>query len=253
MTYVDIQLRELAIRAEAERGRAHDLALLWSGLSCGQFAVAEAFFTETRWYLVLRCQAGESASRQETSRRLQILEQVLCGESSKTVAYDLLLAPSTVSLCAKQALWQMGLRCTPARVHPMLALAARAARAPSSEVLCRSATLVWAEHEYRVAGLARPDALLASNLGPAEFTVVQGLIEGKPYTEIARSRGTSVRTVANQIASAFRRLGVSGRSELVGHVGVRYSQKRGDAPMSHARGSHIGSCCRRSSGGLEHA
>jgi DNA-binding NarL/FixJ family response regulator len=41
------------------------------------------------------------------------------------------------------------------------------------------------------------------------------LLEGCPYSEIARQRNTSVRTVANQVAAAFTRLHVSGRAQLL--------------------------------------
>jgi DNA-binding NarL/FixJ family response regulator len=54
-----------------------------------------------------------------------------------------------------------------------------------------------------------PDVLSAT-----ERAVVYGVLEGKTNQEIALERGTSVRTVANQIASAFRKLGVRSRGEL---------------------------------------
>jgi hypothetical protein len=47
---------------------------------------------------------------------------------------------------------------------------------------------------------------------------VRGLLEGRNYLEIAKKRGTSTRTVANQLAAAFRRLGVSGRASLLNHI-----------------------------------
>ena len=65
---------------------------------------------------------------------------------------------------------------------------------------------------------ARPEARLAPVWSPAEFAVVRGLLEGRNYLEIAKTRGTSTRTVANQLAAAFRRLGVSGRGSLLNHV-----------------------------------
>jgi DNA-binding CsgD family transcriptional regulator len=51
-------------------------------------------------------------------------------------------------------------------------------------------------------------------LTPAEKAVVTLMLEGTGNTEIARARGTSGRTVANQIASVFRKLGVGSRAEL---------------------------------------
>ncbi len=49
----------------------------------------------------------------------------------------------------------------------------------------------------------------------AEREVISVLLEGLSYAQIARRRGTSVDTVAKQAGSAFRKLGVSSRSELV--------------------------------------
>jgi DNA-binding NarL/FixJ family response regulator len=71
----------------------------------------------------------------------------------------------------------------------------------------------------------RPERALAKELSCAEFAVVRSFIEGDCYATIARRRGTSERTVANQIASIFRRLHVSGRAELLSrlfasHAGV---------------------------------
>jgi DNA-binding CsgD family transcriptional regulator len=55
---------------------------------------------------------------------------------------------------------------------------------------------------------------LPADLTPAEREVVTGLLQGRTYAEIAGARGTSARTIANQVASAFRRLGVRSRGEL---------------------------------------
>lgn len=63
---------------------------------------------------------------------------------------------------------------------------------------------------------ARP-ALAA--LSEAEREVVDGVLAGLSNAAIALRRGTSERTVGNQLHSASRKLGVSGRSELVALVG----------------------------------
>jgi DNA-binding CsgD family transcriptional regulator len=54
----------------------------------------------------------------------------------------------------------------------------------------------------------------AAVLTPAEREVVELVLRGKSNREVAEARGTSVRTVANQLAVAFRKLGVSGRLQL---------------------------------------
>lgn len=51
-------------------------------------------------------------------------------------------------------------------------------------------------------------------LSRAERAVVMLALDGLSNQEIARARGTSLRTVANQIASIFRKLGVGSRPEL---------------------------------------
>ena len=56
---------------------------------------------------------------------------------------------------------------------------------------------------------------LPPTLSCAERTVVLDLLAGASRREIARSRGTSQRTVANQMASIFRKLRVGSRVELL--------------------------------------
>ena len=60
--------------------------------------------------------------------------------------------------------------------------------------------------------VARPEAW--HHLGEAERTVAEALLEGWSNARIAQERGVSVRTVANQVASIFRKLGVRSRAEL---------------------------------------
>ena len=55
----------------------------------------------------------------------------------------------------------------------------------------------------------------ASGLTPSESEVMAHLVAGRSNAEIAVLRGSSPRTVANQVASVFRKLGVASRLELV--------------------------------------
>ena len=61
---------------------------------------------------------------------------------------------------------------------------------------------------------------LPATLTRSEREVVTEMIEGASNAEIAKSRGTSMRTVANQLKSAYRKLGVFSRAELVALIGV---------------------------------
>jgi DNA-binding NarL/FixJ family response regulator len=67
-------------------------------------------------------------------------------------------------------------------------------------------------------------ALLTFSMGPpsfpatlsaAERAVALALIEGLSNAEIAKTRKTSVRTVANQVVATFRKLGVHSRLDLI--------------------------------------
>lgn len=53
-------------------------------------------------------------------------------------------------------------------------------------------------------------------LAEAEQEVCELVLRGQDNRAIAAKRGTSPRTVANQIASIFRKLGVHSRAELHG-------------------------------------
>jgi DNA-binding CsgD family transcriptional regulator len=53
------------------------------------------------------------------------------------------------------------------------------------------------------------------SLSDAERAIVAGILGGKRITAIAHERGTSPRTVAHQIGSAYKKLGASSRRELL--------------------------------------
>lgn len=67
------------------------------------------------------------------------------------------------------------------------------------------------------APLGRGEAFDA--LSPAEREVADAVLRGDSNRTIAAARATSVRTVANQLASIYRKLGVRGRTELAARVG----------------------------------
>ena len=52
-------------------------------------------------------------------------------------------------------------------------------------------------------------------LTPGELEVIGLIFRSKTDAQIARLRGTSVRTVLNQVTSIFRKLGIKSREQLV--------------------------------------
>jgi DNA-binding CsgD family transcriptional regulator len=93
-------------------------------------------------------------------------------------------------------------------------MAAAIAAGSGAERLANRSTIVEEASTLQVWSIPRPERRHAS-LPPAELAVVGWLVEGLSYHDMARLRGTSKRTIANQIASVFRRLRVSGRNELL--------------------------------------
>lgn len=67
--------------------------------------------------------------------------------------------------------------------------------------------------DYLVLRFRAPDAR-ASPLTSAEEQVARAVMAGATNAEIAAARGRSVNTVAKQVASVFRKLGVRSRIEL---------------------------------------
>lgn len=57
-------------------------------------------------------------------------------------------------------------------------------------------------------------AAVRGRLSAAELEVALAVTRGESNAEIARARRASPRTIANQLASAYRKLGLTGRSEL---------------------------------------
>lgn len=72
--------------------------------------------------------------------------------------------------------------------------------------------------ETRLAVVRRGAPMKADDgLTTAELVVLRGIFAGKTNGRIADERGTSPRTIANQVASIFRKHRVRSRSELVAH------------------------------------
>jgi DNA-binding CsgD family transcriptional regulator len=79
---------------------------------------------------------------------------------------------------------------------------------------CNLVALESDDGSFAVLSFTLPDRAARARLSPAEAEVVRLVLAGQTNRSIATLRGTTPRTVANQIASIFRKLGVSSRLEL---------------------------------------
>jgi DNA-binding NarL/FixJ family response regulator len=69
---------------------------------------------------------------------------------------------------------------------------------------------------YPHAAVAAPAALTST-----ERAIFSALLSGQSNPQIAASRGRALRTIANQVAAIFHKLGVSSRAELVAKFSAR--------------------------------
>lgn len=200
------------------RERVSELAAIWAGLVSGAWKVKTWSYTEKAWSLVV-------VSRQRTAvpsaRDLEILQQMLlCGRTTQ-VAARTKLSKSSIHLIQQSCLRFMGVDCTPLRVPGLLAVAAHAhQRDGRGHLPSKAITKIT---------ISRPDHALAPLLTIAQHEVIKLLLEGRTYVEIAQERGTSVRTVANQVAGSFQHLGVSGRSALISRLAATWVRDEREA------------------------
>jgi DNA-binding CsgD family transcriptional regulator len=72
--------------------------------------------------------------------------------------------------------------------------------------------------ELVVLSFAAIPAELPADLSAAEREVLRGLLQGETNAQVAARRQTAVRTAANQVASIFRKIGVTSRAELAARL-----------------------------------
>lgn len=215
-------LRASALRDESSGAEPIDLGQVWRDLRSGCWKIADDFHSDARCYLVLIAAPDPAPHRRSLGvRDLDLLERVLTEGSQKRVALSLGVSTSTIAGASKSGLASMGLSCLASKVPPLLVLAARASKGESPLGDERVTRLHDGKSAFRIVSASRPDDFLAELLPPAEFAVVRLVVDGRSHAEIAVLRRCSRRTVANQLASVFQRLSVSGRAELLLHLSAQ--------------------------------
>ena len=128
-----------------------------------------------------------------TKRQQEVAERAARGAAQKVIGFELGISVSTVATHLRKALDRIEAS------RPQLALAM-----------------------IGMGAVAPPDGsqLRWSALSGAERMVIDAARRGCSNAEIARARARSERTVANQLASAYRKLGVGSRAELFAFTGV---------------------------------
>jgi len=216
------ELRELAIRQDADAARSFCLGELWERLRGGVWVFRDTFSTEERHFALVRSSAAVPP-RPLDSRKLRLLESVLLGKSPKMVAYDSQRCLSSITASMQDCVRTMGLTGRFSHAPALLTMAALALHRPDiAPNLGRLSELRVEGERFEVVSARRPDLRLPVRLSLAEAEVLRRLVSGDSHAQISGARATSPRTVANQLATAFRKLGVSGRRATLERL-IRHS------------------------------
>jgi DNA-binding CsgD family transcriptional regulator len=184
------------------------LADLWRRFVEGRLFLRSILRTESRSCALLEERSGPC---RVTSAKLGAFERLMLGQSQKEVAAELGCSISSVSSAARECLLAFSYGNQPSRTPLLFFMAAHAAH---GFPVCR-ARIEPAGPGRWLLSIEQPDTQMRGKLPAAELNTACLLIEGKTYQEMAVLRRTSPRTVANQLSAVFRKLGVSGRSELL--------------------------------------
>jgi DNA-binding CsgD family transcriptional regulator len=177
---------------------------VWAALLRGEWLVTDHFVGPSARSIRAR-RAGACVSTRASDLEIRIASRRARGASLKEMVIDLGWSYAAVSDCIASVMRRLKLAC--------------------------EADLVALLHEpvpsglsvMRIGGgvcdcvlLAFPNPLWANDpdLTAAEQSVVLELVAGRSQRAIAQARRTSPRTIANQLASVYRKLGVRSRTEL---------------------------------------
>lgn len=174
---------------------------LWQALLAGRCSLVDTFMAAgTRYVVVCKNPDEGAALRAIQGRELAVLELALTGRSGKWIAFELQLSESTVARTLRTALRRIGV------VDAADLVGVRTAQFEPLEGMPPGVDLAMAR---------LTPASASAGLSDAERAVVTGILGGKRIAAIAQERGTSPRTVANQLASIYKKLGVSSRREAI--------------------------------------
>lgn len=179
------------IRTRRERADATDALDAWPALVNGTYSLVEHIDSDgLRFYRAYENPVAAQRHRALSPRERSVLELTARGLSGKWTAYSLGLSESSVSEALSAAACKLG-------ISSRTRLAAIAAEL--------------------VRGNAARDTGVAFTA--AEHEVLAMVARGMSNDAIARARGRSIRTIANQVAALLRKSGAGSRRSLAALAG----------------------------------
>lgn len=185
-------------------------ARAWLALWSGRYRVVSV--TDRRGVRTLHLEPTKSPL---SPRQAEVARAVACGFALVDVQAATGLSGSTVATYAAQAAAKLGLDgaglrfLLPGSVLPDPLSLDATLDGPLPCPCPRGARWDGEVFAFRVDAPALPASVTS-----AEADVLRGLLEGLRNEDIADARGTSRRTVANQVSALYRKLGVRQRCEL---------------------------------------
>jgi DNA-binding CsgD family transcriptional regulator len=199
------RLRDFVQKRESERSGRAATRKIWSELVDGRWTLIDHFESDGRRVVIAlrNMPVGESLCRL-TAREIDALTQARNGASNKEIGLSMKLSASSVTRLLQIATRKLNTALADILQFP-----------PADTIMCRELLL----------GDSSLSTISVDSIGEwrraltdAENCVVSAVLRGHSNREIATMRGRSVRTVVNQLASAFEKLGVRSRREMVNRV-----------------------------------
>lgn len=193
------------VRRSAGCGDAGMASAHWEALVHGRWSMLDRFDADGRRFVVAVSNEPPCGDpRGLTPRERQVAEFAGQGKAAKEIAFLLGVTEAAVGNCLARVQHKLGLR-SPVELAAFFA----------HDGLRRAlAEVAVARERLLVGSYPLLDLRMAGCLSLAERAVVAQLMAGASCAVIAGLRGTSRRTVANQLQSAYRKLGVRSRAEL---------------------------------------
>ncbi|MCP9447378.1 MAG: helix-turn-helix transcriptional regulator [Nitrospira sp.] len=193
------------LRTSQGRNDPDQALATWEGLVQGRWSLVDHFDSDgRRFVLAIKNDPRFPDLRGLTLRERQVAELIGQGHSGKEISYMLGIARSAVTNSTTRAARKLGLS---SLTELTAFFAPSGPRATLAESVVHGNTLLIGAYP-----LVRAD--LIANLTDAERAVLAALLTGSTNRDIAQRRNCSEHTVANQVQSIFRKVGVHSRSEL---------------------------------------